>query len=192
VVEPFKVPTFWRFWCALDYGFSHYTVVHLFAQDVSDGMIYTIGEHAERHWLVSRHAEAIKAMLARHGVSVGQLEAFVAGADVFNRHDGKSIADQYEECGIDLSAANMDRVNGAAEVLLRLGDTEAGIAPSVRIFSTCGRLIETIPILEHDPHRPEDVLKIDCDENGIGGDDAYDAWRYGLMARASNVKVFVY
>ncbi len=36
--------------------------------------------------------------------------------------------------------------------------------------------------MEHDPHRPEDVKKIDCDESGIGGDDAYDSFRYGVMA----------
>jgi hypothetical protein len=26
--------------------------------------------------------------------------------------------------------------------------------------------------MQHDPHRPEDVLKVDCDEDGVGGDDA--------------------
>jgi hypothetical protein len=34
----------------------------------------------------------------------------------------------------------------------------------------------------HDPHRPEDVLKVDCDDEGNGGDDWYDAFRYGVMA----------
>ena len=28
------------------------------------------------------------------------------------------------------------------------------------------------------PHRPEDVLKVDSDEDGVGGDDAADALRY--------------
>ena len=36
----------------------------------------------------------------------------------------------------------------------------------------------------HDPHRPEDVLKVDIDEDGEGGDDAYDACRYGIMVRS--------
>ena len=40
-----------------------------------------------------------------------------------------------------------------------------------------GRLLETLPALQHDPNRPEDVLKIDADEDGIGGDDAADALR---------------
>ena len=45
----------------------------------------------------------------------------------------------------------------------------------------CSKLIETLPILEHNSSRPEDVLKIDCDEDGKGGDDAADCARYGLM-----------
>jgi hypothetical protein len=31
--------------------------------------------------------------------------------------------------------------------------------------------------MQHDPNRPEDVLKVDCDEDGVGGDDANDALR---------------
>jgi len=68
-------------------------------------------------------------------------------------------------------------------MLARLGDVEAGIEPTWYIFENCHYLIETIPILEHDPHRPEDVLKFDVDEDGNGGDDPYDAARYGLMVK---------
>jgi hypothetical protein len=32
----------------------------------------------------------------------------------------------------------------------------------------------TLPTLQHDPNRPEDVLKVDADEAGDGGDDAAD------------------
>ncbi len=39
------------------------------------------------------------------------------------------------------------------------------------------------------PNRPEDVLKVDADEEGVGGDDAADALRY-LVATKSN-KVYV-
>ena len=72
----------------------------------------------------------------------------------------------------------MDRVNGWAEILTRLGDSDSGIAPTLFIHRRYGRLIETLPALQHDPHRPEDVLKVDADEDGVGGDDAADALRY--------------
>lgn len=178
---PDPLPAHWRYWCALDYGFTHYTAIYLFGQD-SDGMVWTLAEHGERRWLPERHAAAWTATLARHGLRLSDLETFVAGGDVFSASkDGQTVADDYAAHGIHLARANMDRVAGAAQALRLLGDVEQGIEPRVRIASTCARLIECIPALEHDPHRPEDVKKADTDENGLGGDDFYDAWRYGLM-----------
>lgn len=192
VVNAVTPMSHWRYWMALDYGFTHYTVAYLFAQD-GDGQIYTLAEHAERRWLVERHVDAIRAMLARFNLSVRDLEVIVAGGDVFAKDkDGRSVAEDYEAYGINLEHANQDRINGAAHCLRLLGDVDAGIRPQVWISNSCGRLIETLPALEHDPHRPEDVLKVDTDDNGLGGDDAYDAWRYGLMVRASDERVWVY
>ena len=180
--EPITLPSNWRVWLALDYGFVHYTSCHLMAED-GDGDLYAIDEHTQRGWLVERHAAAIHAMLARHGVPPGRLGINVAGQDLFNkRHTGGTVAAEYAAAGLHFVAANDDRVNGAAEVLRRLGDVEAGIRPTVTISSRCGRLIECLPALEHDPNRPEDVKKVDCDDDGIGGDDGYDSFRYGAMA----------
>src|SRR5438876_7245226 len=40
------------------------------------------------------------------------------------------------------------------------------------------RLLECLPSLQHDPNRPEDVLKVDADKGGDGGDDTADGLRY--------------
>ena len=48
-------------------------------------------------------------------------------------------------------------------------------AARIRSFSlrrSWRRLLEGLPSLQHDPNRPEDVLKVDEDEDGNGGDDA--------------------
>src|SRR5690606_32606762 len=82
VVAPFPVPWSWRVWLAMDYGFTHYTVVLLLAQD-GDGNVYVVDEHAERQWLVPRHAEAVRALLARRGIAENRLDCFVAGGDCF-------------------------------------------------------------------------------------------------------------
>jgi phage terminase large subunit len=68
------------------------------------------------------------------------------------------------------------------------GYPEAGIAPTLFIHRRCGRLVETLPALQHDPNRPEDVLKVDADEDGVGGDDAADALRYLVATKAREVK----
>jgi phage terminase large subunit len=188
VVEDFDETRAREWFCALDYGFAHYTVVLLGCTD-GDGNIFVVDEHAERLWLPQRHAVAVKAMFRRHGLVVEQLQRCVAGADVFSRQsDGTTIAQQYAREGIRLRPANMDRVNGWAEVLQGLGDPEANILPRLFIHRRCGRLVETVPSLQHDPNRPEDVLKVDADEDGVGGDDAADALRYLVATKARAVE----
>lgn len=191
VVPPLeRVPLAWEVWAAMDYGFTHYTVIYLLAKD-GDGNIYIVDEHAERRWLPERHVTAFKEMLMRNGVDLWKLRRFVAGADVFAKRndDGTSVADTYREMGINLSPANTNRISGAAAILKLLGDVDAGIQPRLFITERCPRLIECLPALEHDPHRPEDVLKWDTDEDGHGGDDPYDAARYGLMAGGTGTVV---
>ena len=178
-VKDFDASPHWTWWLAMDYGYQHYTVAYLMAKD-GDGHLYVWGEHAERRWLVRSHADAIKAMVKRSPARY--LSKRVAGADIFaKRGDEATIAEQYKKLNLDFEAAQMDRVNGAAEILKRLGSQEQGIQPTVTIHPRCVRLIECLPEMQHDPHRPEDVLKVDCDEEGNGGDDFYDAFRYGTM-----------
>jgi phage terminase large subunit len=181
-----------EWFAALDYGFAHYTVILLGCRD-GDGNIFIVDEHAERLWLPQRHAAAVKAMLARHTtggrkLQIGDLKRVVAGADVFSRQsDGTTIAAQYAKLGINLRVANTDRVNGWAEILTRFGDVESGIRPTLFMHQRCGRLIETLPALQHDPNRPEDVLKVDADDDGIGGDDCADALRYLVATKSRTI-----
>jgi hypothetical protein len=56
------------------------------------------------------------------------------------------------------------------------------------VHRRCSRLIETLPALQHDPNRLEDMLKVDADEDGVGGDDTADALRY-LVATKSRTLI---
>jgi hypothetical protein len=192
VVSDFDDTRAREWFAAVDYGFSHYTVVLLGCTD-GDGNLFVVDEHAERLWLPQRHAAAVRAMLGRHLISgrrleIADLKRLVAGADVFSRQsDGTTIAAQYAREGISLKPANMDRINGWAEVLQGFGDPEGGIRAKLFIHRRCGRLVETLPTLQHDPNRPEDVLKVDADEDGVGGDDAADALRYLVATKSRTV-----
>ena len=79
-----------------------------------------------------------------------------------------------------MQPADTDRIQGAAAIAHRLGSP--GRAPTLHISRACPRLAACIAALLHDPRRPEDVRKTDIDEHGHGGDDPYDALRYGNMA----------
>src|SRR5947208_1260862 len=128
-------------------------------------------------------------MLGRHQISgrkleISDLKRFVAGADVFSKQsDGSTVASQYGKLGITLRCANTERVNGWAEILHRLGDPNNGVPPRLFIHERCARLVECLPSLQHDPNRPEDVLKVDADENGVGGDDTTDCLRYLITTK---------
>lgn len=182
-----------RFYASMDYGYNHWNVVHLHCED-GDGNTYTIDEIAHRRHYPSEIAPEIFAMLAKYGVedSVGlrplvpdDLEFFLIGTDAF-ASTGRSkatIVQQYSDLGIDLSRAENSpgsRVAGAQEMSRLLGAPERGIAPTWFISDLCERLIECMSYLEIDPTNAEDVLKTDTDEQGRGGDDAYDSARYGV------------
>jgi hypothetical protein len=219
VLEDFDDRRAVDWFAAFDYGYTHYTVVllgctdsdgNIYVVDEHAERLWLPQRHAAAvQTMLARHGLALRvsvpaqeapgpfgrfkgnwlmprAAMARPKV----LSRFVAGADVFSRQsDGTTIAAQYAREGINLRQANTDRVNGWAEVLQRLGDQEAGIRPTLFIHARCGRLIETLPALQHDPNRPEDVLKVDADEDGVGGDDTADALRYLVATKAREIVV---
>lgn len=182
IVPLATAPPHWRYWLALDYGFHHWNMIYLLAQD-DDGVIYLLDELAHRHTLIPQAAAGLGYMLDRNGVAPSQILTFAAGHDCFSREStGRMIADSWQDQGWTLTPATVDRKAGAAEWLRRLGDDAAAQPATVRITTRCVRLLDTIPMLLSDPNNPEDVLKVDCDEDGEGGDDAYDSSRYGLLS----------
>lgn len=188
VVKPFDIPSHWPKWGGFDYGFTHYTACYPLTS--FDGSVYVVGEHMERRQLPANHAADLKALGATLGLGAGWLKKLYAGADCFNTNGDeddagnkvKTIAQQYERHGIKLQRANTNRVARAGEVLKLLGDAPRGVEPKIKIFSTCTRLIECLPSMQHDPLMPERVLKVDTDDDGNGGDDPFDALGYGLLA----------
>jgi phage terminase large subunit len=175
------VPQHWTSWLAMDYGFRHYTVALLMTRS-SEGVVYIVDEHAERRWLPAQHTAAIDAMLGRHGLRRQMLEACVIGGDMrTTESDGRTRMDRYADLGWHFEVANMSRIDGAFEIMHRLGDPAAGRVGTMLIAASCAGLIDRIPAMVHSDIRPEDVKKVDCDEEGLGGDDHVDSLRYGLM-----------
>ncbi len=185
VIEPFPIPPEWHCFMGMDYGYKHPTVFLLLAVDGDDN-IYVIDEHVQNAWLPQQHAETVKAMVERNGAPREALWYVHAGPDVFAQKSEFTIADHYIDLGITLHRADSDRIQGAHELRNRLGNADIGIPPSLFIFNRCRRLIECLPNLQNDPKNPEDVLKVNVNEEGIGGDDTYDALRYAVASYQSS------
>jgi hypothetical protein len=152
-----------------------------------DGIILAVDEHAARRTQIIIHIQSLDAMLARNNVRKERIDVMLAGHDIFSSdQNGKTIADEYAAGGYRFEPAAINRINGAAELTSRLGEHPI-LPPTIKIARACQRLIECIPDLQHDPDRPEDVLKVDTDpDTGEGGDDPYDACRYGIMRKPIN------
>jgi hypothetical protein len=105
----------------------------------------------------------------------------------------------FEEHGIYLQRADLDRINGGRAVRrafqLRpsgeyLPDGTAVQVGSLYVVDTPGnrrvwdQLANTLP----DPNRIEEPLKVDSDAEGRGGDDGADALRYGVATRLGTPK----
>jgi hypothetical protein len=190
VVQPFPIPGDCTVWGAFDYGFAHNTSFGVYAS--IDGSDYKIGEHVAHKLPVKEHIPQMDGLLARLGIPKTRLRDIVAGHDAFDGSkdsSGKSIADQYGEAGYKMVRATIDRVNGWARIREGLANPAMGHAPTFYLFNTCPITAAQIKAMVHDPKRPEDVLKVDCDSDGNGGDDAADETRYGLMYRPTKRKL---
>ncbi len=177
------IPAHWPVWAGFDYGFGHPTSVHFYTE--VNGILYTVAEHIKPYWLPKQHAAALKDIARTIGRDLRRI-TFHAGHDCFSREStGRTIAEQYAEEGVNIVPATINREQGAAAMLERLGDPRGGISPTWYILDTCPVLAETIPAMQTSPSNAKDVIKVDADEAGEGGDDAYDSARYGLMANAA-------
>jgi PBSX family phage terminase large subunit len=188
VIAPFKIPSHWRVWASFDYGFTHPTVFQLHTAS-PHGQIYTIAEHSRNQLRPSEHYSLINELTqAVAGRPIHHLDKIYAGHDIFaQKGDGRAetIHRQYQNLGMDMIRATISRIQGHATMLELLGDPLGAVykPPGWQIFSTCAQLIDTIPAMQVDPHRPEDIAKINADEHGLGGDDSCDCARYGLHIR---------
>lgn len=94
---------------------------------------------------------------------------------------GPSIAERMGNLKVYFNRADNKRVSqlgalgGWDQMRARLKGDEEG-RPMLYVFSTCTDFIRTVPALQHDPDRPEDV---DTDGEDHAGDEA----RYACMSR---------
>jgi phage terminase large subunit len=191
---PEHLPPWWAQWMGGDWGFRHNAVYGFFAQD-ADGTRYLL-DSVWCHRLSDREqAERIRDTARELGTEAALACAYLGG-DAFNRRQAhsaqpESVADVFEAYGIYGVPAYTERVGGWRVVRQGLAHTpadgdKAAVPPSFRIVDTPNnrRVLETLLALTPDPDKPEDVEKVDADEQGRGGDDGGDMTRYGLASRA--------
>lgn len=180
-----RVPSGWPVWAGLDYGFVHPLAFVVLTQD-PQGRMYVAGQHTAHKWHVTQHADAMDDLLLSIGVEKRGLR-IAAGHDCWatGKDETETIAEKFAKRGYVLDKATISRVIGARALGERLGNPtcDPPIAPTLFFAQQARGVFNALARMVHDPRNPEDVLKVDADLDGGGGDDLYDCLRYAAMAR---------
>lgn len=180
VIAPFQVPTTWRIWCGLDWGYSRPFSVGWYAVD-HERRMYRIRElygctgtpNVGVKWEPVEVAREIKRIEAEDP-NLKDRKIFRVGDPAIWGSDGtESIGSLFERERIYWEKGDHARIDGKMQVHHRLAFDEEGV-PLLYVFSTCKHFIRTVPNLVYDE---TDVEDIDTD----GEDHIYDELRYVCM-----------
>jgi len=168
----------WITWRAVDRGWRHPFYCLWLTMNPTNRRVYVIRELTGSFVTDQDQARSI----AMHTPGRENVAITFAPADFWVKKNVRGVvrstADEYEEEGIPVAPADMDRVNGWIKISNALENGPDG-KPLLQIVNTCAKLIEILPKLSRDENRKEDVKKQD-------GDDAADCLRYGY----TNVEMF--
>jgi hypothetical protein len=99
----------------------------------------------------------------------------IADPAIWDAETGESIADVAARHQVFFTPGDHKRIPGWMQVHYRLAFDDNGF-PQMYVFSNCKAFIRTIPLLQYDEHKPEDL---DTD----GEDHVADEVRYFCMSR---------
>lgn len=178
--QPFRIPDHWTYFSALDWGFNHPFSWGLYAVS-EDGVVYCVDTATGRHLQPPEIADRFRSILGER-----RLQYTVAGHDVWADVKARSehvptLFEQFAGLGFPMVKANISRVAGVQNLRRYLRYPH----PRLVLFDTPNNraVFECLESRVSDPKHPEDVLKVDADEQGNGGDDHYDQIRYALASR---------
>ena len=195
IVTPFAVPRDWTRLRAFDWGYAAPFSVGWWAlvpedRRVRPGLVLPRGalvRYREWYGCNGRPGEGMR--LDAETVARGILEreagetiaTAVADPSIFSEDGGPSIGERMRRAGVRFRPADNTRVGKAGalsgwdQMRARIAGTEAG--PMLAVFDSCRDFIRTVPVLQHDRLRPEDL-------DTSAEDHIADETRYACLARA--------
>lgn len=199
LIPKITIPPHWFRFGAFDWGFRHPFSFGLYAAN-AEGYTYKVDTITGRRLSDARMIDYVIEAAETQSFPATQLSVVWAGGDAF--HDvqaraavGMTTAERFQLRGIPMIPADPSRIAGLKNLREALAWEKIGPGgtpgtPRFRLFDTPGNrhCFEVLQSMTLDPDRPEDVLKIDADDSGQGGDDPYDETRYALQSRALGEK----
>ena len=193
VIQPFTIPTDWTRFLSFDWGSAKPFSVGWWA--VSDGSILPRGALIRyREWygasepnvglklfaeqvadgILDRERKAGERRGPDRTPEIAWITGGIADPACWKVDGGPSVAERMARSGVFFGKADNSRINGWDQVRQRLIGEDG--EPMMYIFSNCVDTIRTLPLMQHDDNRPEDI---DSDME----DHAVDEIRYACMSR---------
>lgn len=182
VIEPFEIPASWQIYRSFDWGYNKPFSCGWWAVD-HDGVVYRILElygcngtpNEGVKWTPPQVFAEIHRIETEHRWLVGKHIIGIADPAIWDAETGESIADVAARNQVFFGKGDHKRIPGWMQVHYRFQFDDNGY-PMMYVFRNCQAFIRTIPILQYDDHKPEDL---DTD----GEDHVADEVRYFLMSR---------
>lgn len=188
VIAPFDIPKSWSVYRSFDFGYSKPFSAGYWACD-HDNRLYRILElygcvpnepDTGVKWTPDEIFSEMAKLESEHPWLKGKHIGGVADPAIWEKSHGVSIAETAEKHGIYFDKGDHKRLAGWMQMHYRMSFDENGI-PMMYVFSNCKAFIRTIPLLQYDPHRPEEV-------DTTMEDHVADESRYLFMANPINPK----
>jgi hypothetical protein len=183
IIRPFSVPASWTRFRAFDWGSARPFVCLWFA--VSNGDVPRVPRNAlvcyrEMYGASAPNvglrlsAEEVADRIREYELADEPITYSVADPAIFAADGGPSLGERMAMRGVRFRPADNERIAGWDALRRRLvGEDDQ---PLILFFSTCAHTIRSLPVQQHDPRRPEDMLS-------TGDDHCADACRYACMSR---------
>ena len=182
VIDPFEIPASWKIYRSFDWGYNKPFSCGWWAVDY-DGVVYRILElygctetpNEGVKWTPPQVFAEIHRIETEHRWLAGKKIIGIADPAIWDAETGESIADTAAKHQVFFTPGDNKRIPGWMQIHYRLAFDDNGF-PQLYVFSNCKAFIRTIPLLQYDEHKPEDL---DTD----GEDHVADEVRYFCMSR---------
>lgn len=183
----FRVPKSWPVYRAFDWGFRRPYACNYYT--MYDGVMYMIAEaygvQRDIHGTVLPNEGVrlppdqvfadIRRLENEHPLLAGREITGVADPAIWDAEMGFSVAEAALRQGIYFTKGDHKRIQGWLQCQQRLRFSDEGY-PMFYVLDSCTEFIRTIPLLQYDPNKPEDLWT-------DGEDHSADAWRYFCQSR---------
>ena len=182
VIEPFEIPAGWKIYRSFDWGYAKPFSCGWWAVDY-DGVVYRILElygctktpNEGVKWTPPQVFAEIHRIETEHRWLAGKHIIGIADPAIWDAETGESIADVAAKHQVYFDPGDHKRIPGWMQVHYRLAFDDQGF-PMMYVFKNCKAFIRTMPLLQYDDHKPEDL-------DTSGEDHVADEVRYFLMSR---------